>query len=317
MKNPISRGIDISAWQGEFDLARAKEEGFFFAVLKGGGGDAGLYADGRFPRNYRLARSLGMSVGAYWYSRAMTPAEAEAEAEYFYQNCLKGRQFALPVYVDIEDRRQLSLGKRQLTDIVHAWCQYLEARGFWVGIYSSISVFETCLYDSELERYAHWVACWARDCDYAKPCFGLWQYGGETNLLRSNQVAGQTCDQDLLLVDYPACIPRAGKNGFGPADFVSRVQQAIGAVADGVPGPETLSKTPTVSRYVNQTHPVVALVQERLGELGYDPGKVDGIAGPLFDGALRAFQRDNGCVSDGELTAGCRTWKTLLGKEKK
>ena len=41
----------------------------------------------------------------------------------------------------------------------------------------------------------------------------MWQYGGETNLIRSNQVAGKTVDQNYMLVDYPAMIKSKGLNG--------------------------------------------------------------------------------------------------------
>lgn len=95
--------------------------------------------------------------------------------------------------------------------------------------------------------------------------------------------------------------------------FVREVQSAIGAKEDGIPGPETLSKTPTVSQWVNATHPVVAPIQRRLMALGYqDVGKADGIAGAKFTAALTAFQRDKSCRTDGEITAGRTTWKKLL-----
>ena len=42
-------GIDVSHWQGDFNFARAKSnEGVEFAILKAGGGDAGLYKDSKF-----------------------------------------------------------------------------------------------------------------------------------------------------------------------------------------------------------------------------------------------------------------------------
>lgn len=98
--------------------------------------------------------------------------------------------------------------------------------------------------------------------------------------------------------------------------FVRAVQEAIGAKVDGIPGQETLGKTPTVSARVNYMHPVVKVLQERLYELGYKVvGKADGIAGPKFEAAVVAFQKDSKCWEDGELTAGKTTWKKILGME--
>lgn len=95
--------------------------------------------------------------------------------------------------------------------------------------------------------------------------------------------------------------------------FIRDVQSVTGAKTDGIAGPETLSKTITVSKTVNRKHPIVKFIQKYLNVLGYNCGTVDGIAGTKFDAAVRAYQKANGCISDGELTAGKNTWRTLLG----
>jgi N-acetylmuramoyl-L-alanine amidase len=46
----------------------------------------------------------------------------------------------------------------------------------------------------------------------------------------------------------------------------------------------------------------VAELQTRLAQLGFDPGRIDGIFGPLLEGALRDFQRNRGLAVDGTLT---------------
>ena len=61
---------------------------------------------------------------------------------------------------------------------------------------------------------------------------------------------------------------------------------------------------------------VVQYVQKYLYALGYiEVGMADGVAGAKFDQAVRNFQAANGCAIDGEITAGCKTWKKLLGME--
>lgn len=96
-------------------------------------------------------------------------------------------------------------------------------------------------------------------------------------------------------------------------DFVEDVQKAIGTKkVDRIPGPETLSKTVTISRHINNRHPVVLAVQKRFNVLGYDCGREDGIAGKMFEAATKRFQSDNGCVVDGEITAQRKTWRKLL-----
>ena len=90
----------------------------------------------------------------------------------------------------------------------------------------------------------------------------------------------------------------------------------MGTVADGVAGPETLDKTVTVSATANRTHPVVKAIQKRLWSLGYtEVGDADGVAGKKFTTAVVKFQKNHGCVADGEITAKNKTWRKLLGME--
>lgn len=103
-------------------------------------------------------------------------------------------------------------------------------------------------------------------------------------------------------------------SGYTLFDFVWDVQNACGAIVDGIAGSETLSKTVTLSRYRNRHHKAVEAVQKRLYALGYTQvGKADGVAGAMFEDAMKAFQRDNGCTPDGEATARNKTWRKLLG----
>lgn len=98
--------------------------------------------------------------------------------------------------------------------------------------------------------------------------------------------------------------------------FVRQLQTAIGAAVDGIAGPETLGKTPTLSATKNTRHPAVKILQQRLHDLGYTQvGKIDGIAGLKFTSAVKAYQHDHDCVVDGEITAGHKTWHCLLGME--
>lgn len=96
--------------------------------------------------------------------------------------------------------------------------------------------------------------------------------------------------------------------------FVEDVQRACGAKVDGVAGPETLSKTVTVSWIKNRKHAVVEPIQKRLKVMGYnDVGEADGTAGSKFMKAVKQLQGDIGCKKDGEVTAEKTTWKKLLG----
>ena len=225
-------GIDVSKWNGDFDFSKAKSEGVKFAILRG------AYAcekDVRFEDYYKACTALDLAVGVYHYSMAKNVAEARAEANFLIQNVLKGKQFEYPIYIDVEDNTQKALGKDKLTEIVTAYCDTLEKAGYYVGIYSSGSFFGTYMNESKLERFDKWVAHWSKQCSY-NGNYGMWQFGGETNVIRSNKVAGVVCDQNYAFVDYPKIIKDKGLNGYGKTAVKPSVKpdKSLAEIADEV-----------------------------------------------------------------------------------
>ena len=148
-------GIDVSHWQGDFNFARAKSnEGVEFAIIKAGGGDAGLYKDSKFETNYKKCEACGLPKGAYFYGNAKSTAEAKKEAEYFI-SILSGKKYEYPVFYDVEGKMITDNDRATLTEIVKTFCSTMEAAGYWVGIYSSESFFNSEMKDGELIRYSH------------------------------------------------------------------------------------------------------------------------------------------------------------------
>lgn len=112
----------------------------------------------------------------------------------------------------------------------------------------------------------------------------------------------------------PVQVVPAPVESYSLTQFVKDIQKACGATVDGIAGWETLSKTVTLSATKNRKHAAVKPVQKRLYALGYtEVGVADGIAGSMFDQAVKRFQKDNGCWVDGEITKGNNTWRKLLG----
>lgn len=108
-------------------------------------------------------------------------------------------------------------------------------------------------------------------------------------------------------------VPTTPTTTYTHTQFIKDIQSAIGAKVDGIAGKETLSKTVTVSKIKNNRHAVVKPIQKYLNTLGYNCGTEDGIAGVKFDTAIKAYQKANGCIADGEITACKTTWRKLLG----
>lgn len=202
----LKNGIDVSAHQGKIDWKKVNVD---FAILRAGFGKVISQKDEQFEANYSGAKAAGIPIGAYWYSYAMTPDEARQEADVFLE-VIKGKQFEYPVYFDIEEQKQLALGKGTVSAIIKAFLEKVEKAGYWVGLYMSASPLTDCVTDDIKNRYAVWVAQWSDKLTY-NGAYGIWQYS------EKGTAAGVTgsVDLDYAHVDYPAKIKERGLNGFG------------------------------------------------------------------------------------------------------
>ena len=212
----MKKGIDISRYQANLKIAQVKSAGYEFAILRGAYSTYGAVRlkkiDSAFEKFYKQAKEIGFPVGAYYYSTAKTYAEGEAEAKFFYKNCLQGKTFEMPIYIDVEDEHWQGKDKKGVTDAIIGFCKYLEGKGFYVGVYASLYWFNSKIEVDRLKNYTKWVAKWVMNAN-SKPsvsfsAFDLWQYSDQ------GKVAGYIVDVDNAYVDFPTVIKNAGKNGF-------------------------------------------------------------------------------------------------------
>lgn len=283
-------GIDVSTWQGNFNFKQASDEGVKFAIIRGAYNRS---KDNRFEEYYKNAKEAGLNVGVYQYSMATTVEEALAEAKFLENNVLINKKFELPIYLDIEDNVHKNLTKSQVSDIAKAWLNYLEEKGFFVGVYSNKSFLETYLNDNIRTDYSIWVAQWAAECTYEGP-YGMWQFGGETNLIRSNKVAGVVCDQDYMIVDYPSLIKARGMNGYGTSNNNSN------GGLDG--GSNNNNNSDSTINYVVQQGDNLSSIAARYGTTYEAIAKLNGISNPnlIYPGQVLKIESSKGQGIDGE-----------------
>lgn len=150
-------GIDISTHNGFIDWGKVKASGQAdFAILRCGfGREHPRQVDRQFERNYAECTRLGIPVGVYHYSYAISPEDAEKEAE-FCLKLIKGKKLQMPVWYDIEEKSHVDRGN--CDDIAKAFCDRLEAAGYFVGVYTFDSFARTNLTDKTKVRYAMWIA---------------------------------------------------------------------------------------------------------------------------------------------------------------
>ncbi len=203
------KGIDVSVHNGNIDWERVKKADIQFAILRAGYGKVASQKDKKFEDNYAGAKKAGVPAGAYWYSYATTVDEACQEAEVCV-SILAGKQFEFPIFFDQEEKKTLDTGKANCSAMVRAFCEVLEAHGYWVGLYTSRSVLSTHIEDDIKTRYALWVAEWGSKLNYSG-AVGIWQYSDKGAV---DGITGAV-DLDTAYIDYATKVKNAGKNGYG------------------------------------------------------------------------------------------------------
>ena len=205
------KGIDVSVHNGKIDWQKVRAAGIDFAILRAGYGKLASQKDDRFEENYAGAKAAGIPVGAYWYSYAMTPEEAELEADVFL-SVIKGKQFEFPVYFDLEEKKQFDLGKEKVSAITRAFLERVEAAGYFVGLYGSASSLTTHTADDIKSRYTIWLAHWVDHTNYTG-AYGIWQHSEKGSVDGING----SVDLDIGYKDFPTIIKAKGLNGWGKA----------------------------------------------------------------------------------------------------
>ena len=218
------KGIDVSTHQGKINWEKVKADGIQFAIIRAGftgyGKSKSKQKDDCFETNYANAKKVGIPVGVYWYSCAVTESEAIQEADLLLEY-IKGKKLEYPVYIDTEDNHDVSkysptsqatIGRNALTKVVKAFCERIENAGYYVGIYASASWFKDRLNDDELSAYDHWIAQWSSTRP-SKP-HGVWQY---TSSGKVNGIVGNV-DMNYSDKDYINIMKKNGLNGFSKVE---------------------------------------------------------------------------------------------------
>lgn len=177
--------MDVSRWQGNIDWDKVKARGKIDGVMlktvstnrKLSNRKDGLYIDPTFERNYAECKRVGLPVGVYYYTYAVSHTSADAELALL-KTALAGKTFELPICVDVEDNKIRKLGKQALTDLTAYALATIEQWGFYALLYTGLNFGNTRLYmgGAALRKYDVWVAAYRDEKPTPEWSFGLWQY---------------------------------------------------------------------------------------------------------------------------------------------
>lgn len=197
--------MDVSRWQGTIDWAKVKAsgkiDGVMLRVLGSKGGKP--YLDPQFERNYAACTRLGLTVGGYYYTCAVTQRQTEEELAAL-KTALRGKTFQLPLAIDVEDPRLRSLAPAKLSALVARAADRIEVWNLYAMVYTYTNFADTALAAQPLAQYDLWLA----DYRGKRPArrHGMWQYTSQGKL------PGISSPVDLshAYKDYAAIIQRAG-----------------------------------------------------------------------------------------------------------
>jgi len=219
------KGVDISYANGNIDLAKVKNAGYDFVMIRCGyGSDIKSQDDDQFISNVAKAEKLGMPWGVYLFSYACSTASAKSELAHIDRllkaEKAKGHYPTMPIALDIEPSNYVSNNggwtKSNLTNVATIVLDGLAKLGYYPMIYTGYSELDWMLSDHVRNDFDCWYAQWfTSPSDYKYKRLGIWQYGGETNYLESNKINGVgVIDKNKCYKDYPAIIKNGGYNGF-------------------------------------------------------------------------------------------------------
>ena len=218
-----TKGVDISSWQEGIDLSKVKAAGYKFVMIRTGQGTR--FTDSSFTDHVKNAEKAGLPWGVYHFTEACSTEAIKAEIKYIDKllkaEKAKGYKPSLPIALDIEEEEHIVDGggwnKANVSNIAAVFVKEMKALGYYPLIYAGYYEFRDWISAATLSECDVWLAEWGNYPSYTKSNLGIWQYGGETNLIESPYIDGvkNAIDKDKAYKDYPTIIKKGGYNGWG------------------------------------------------------------------------------------------------------
>lgn len=176
------RGLDVSEHQLEIDWQQVAQSGVKFAYIRlgyRGYTEGGLFDDAYFKQNIEGALANGLDVGVYFFSQAISTAEALEEARYVIDR-LAGYKVTLPVMFDWEKiegggARTDNLPSDTLNNCAVAFCEAVKNAGYTPGVYFNRYLGYYGFDLSKLTDYEFWLAVPGEFPDFYYRT-DIWQY---------------------------------------------------------------------------------------------------------------------------------------------
>ena len=173
-------GIDVSKYQPNINWASVKASGISYVIIRCGyrGSSTGvLVEDPYFRSHIKGAKAAGLKVGVYFFTTAVTEAEAVEEASMCASLC-SGYGINYPIFMDCESSGRagyMSMSPAQRTSIIKAFCNTIKSAGYTPGVYANKTWLTSYINTSEISSYKIWLAQYNSTVTY-KGRYDLWQF---------------------------------------------------------------------------------------------------------------------------------------------
>lgn len=212
-------GIDVSSWNSKdgrsINWKQCHDAGIEYVFvrigLRGYGEEGNMLLDKCYQENLAAAKDAGLLVGCYFYSQAVTQAEAIEEAE-FLLDAIDGYTMDLPVVMDCEFALevdgggrlyQASLSPAEYATVCAAFCSRIEQAGYTPMIYGNVKMLRDSIDHNILGPERLWVAQYNDLCELSHKDYQFWQF---TN---SGTVPGIEGDVDINVWYIPETVSLA------------------------------------------------------------------------------------------------------------
>ena len=199
-------GVDLSKYQKQVDFAAIQSEGIDFCILRVGsrGYESGvIQEDEKFQEFITGAEAVGMPVGLYFFSQAVTVEEAIEEANFVISK-IGEHKISYPIAFDMEfiendNARIETLTKAEKTDIALAFLTRIEEAGYTGMLYGNKEWLLKRIELHRFEDYDVWLTQEDNIPDYPY-VYSMWQY------TKQGEVYGIDgyVDLNISFIDYSA-----------------------------------------------------------------------------------------------------------------
>lgn len=197
-------GVDISKYQAYIDFGKLKKAGIDFVMIRVGarGYSTGqIMLDDYFLDNIKRASDADLQIGVYFYSQAISEAEAEEEAKVVLEY-IKDYNITYPVAFVMEDIANDSsridiLGKEDKTKIAKAFLSKVKKAGYIPLLHGDKEWLIKQVDLSKLTDYDVWLSQPGDLPDYPYK-FTMWQYSTSSVV---EGISGD-CNLNISFIDY-------------------------------------------------------------------------------------------------------------------